>query len=112
MARPPASADPDLAAHRLDEPGRVVADAVLEHDLDVLDVGDALRRISLHEDEVGAASLPQGAEVRLPAHEAGPVLRRDLDRLDRRESRLDQELDLALVAVTRQDAAVAGRIGS
>src|ERR1041384_6544061 len=88
----------------------VEADAVLEHDLDVLDVLDPGRRIALDHDEVGVLADRDAADPVLAAEVDRAVERRDLDRLDRREPGLDEELDLALVAEAGDDAAVAGRV--
>src|SRR5271163_4495724 len=47
----------------------------------------------------------------LPAAIPRAVLRGDLNGLDGSESRLDEQLDFALIAEAGEDAAVAGRIG-
>ena len=107
----PRSILPIPPAHRGDQLGAVVADAVLEDDLDLLDVGDAARR-DRPSTTTRSASLP-GAMRADPAGEAEvgrAVQGGDPDRLDRREASLDQQLDLALVAEAGHDAAIAGRI--
>src|ERR1041385_1603575 len=97
---------------RREELLRIEANAVLEHDLDVLDVGDPGRRVALDHDQVGVLADGDAADAVLAAEVLRAVERRDLDRLDRREPALDQELDLALVAEAGEHAAVAGRIGA
>ena len=51
-----ASTPADRAAHRLDELRRVVADAVLEDDFYLLDVGDVSRRVAADDYQVGLAA--------------------------------------------------------
>ena len=55
-----------------------------------------------------AASVPIRAS--LPKIQSA-ILRSDLNRLHRTESRLDQQLDLPLIAESRQHATIASRIG-
>jgi len=105
-----ALSDPDAAAHRLDELRRVEPDALLEHQLDVLDVGDGLRGIALHHDQIGPLARGHRADLPLLAEEARAVPAGDGDRLDRAEPCLDQELHLALIPEPGQNSAVAGGV--
>ena len=61
---------------------------------------------------VMSAALPtfEGADARALAEEVGAVLGLDVNRLERREARLDQQLHLALIAEPGDGAAVTGRI--
>src|SRR5205823_14709453 len=83
-------AEPPL--HRLEQLRGVVADAVLEHDPDVLDIADPARRVALDDDEVGVLAAGDAADAILLAGIDRAVERGDLDRLDRREPGLDQQL--------------------
>src|SRR5262249_16884357 len=91
---------------------RVVTDAVLEDDLDVLDVRDARRRVALDHDQVRVLPGRDRTDLPVAAEEDRAVQRRDPDRLDRREPGLDQQLDFPLIAEARDHAAIADRVGS
>src|SRR6476620_11268358 len=71
----------------------VVSDSVLEHDLHVFDISDARRGIALRHEDVRA--LPHldrpGRAIATEVDRA--VERRNFDRLDRSEARLDEHLD-------------------
>src|SRR5436309_3099510 len=71
--------------HRLEQLLRVVADAVLEDDLHVLDVRDARRRIAFDDDEIGVLAGGDGADAIGASEERGAVERGDADRFDGRE---------------------------
>ena len=107
-----ASANADHTAHGLDQLCGVVADSALEDDLHVLNVGDVGRRISLDDNEICLFAGRNRAETGRGSQKLGPVRRRDVDRLDRREAAFDEELDAALVAKTGEDAADACRVGA
>src|SRR6266550_8359167 len=65
---------------------RVVPDAALDHD------------------QIGVLAGPDRSDSILAAEECRPVQRRDADRLDGLEARFHQELDLPLIAETREVA--------
>ena len=99
-----------LSAHGCDESLRVEPQAVLENDLDIFNVCDPRRRITVHEYEIGALALADGADLTLATEEPGAVAGPDPDGLQRREARFHQQLDLALIAEPRQHAPGAGRV--
>ena len=63
----------DLAAHGFDELRGVVADAVLEDDLNLFDVFDIGRGVSLQHDDVGGFARSQRANFIELAEEFGAV---------------------------------------
>jgi len=89
----------------------VVSDALLEDDLNVLDVGDACSWVAIHHNEVSVLANSDGADLVLPAEEGRAVQGRNADRLQRRETRLDWQFNLALVAEAGDIAARRYRIG-
>ena len=103
---------PDLSLHRRDELGRVVADAFLEHEGDFADVGDLRGRISVDDDEVGLLADGDRSDAVGASEVRRAVERADLDGLERRESALDEQLELALVGESGDHAAAARRIGA
>ena len=66
-------------------------------------------RVARYDCDVGALARLQRPDARALAEEIGAVLGLDVDRLERRESRLDEQLHLALIAEPGDGAAVAGR---
>ena len=96
----------DSLADGVDELCRIEADALLEHRLDVADVGDRSRP-GLPLMTTRSACLPTAmdADPRFAAEILRAVERRDLDRFERREAGLDQQLDLALIRIAGNDAA-------
>src|SRR5262249_50860273 len=86
------------AFHRRQQLFGIEPDPVLEHDLDVLDIGDPGRWVALDHDEVGALADRDASDPIVATEVLRTVERGDLDRLDRREPGLDEQLDLALVA--------------
>jgi hypothetical protein len=62
-----ALANPHLSAHGVKQSLRVVPHAVLKHDCHILDLFDMRGRISLHEYEIRALTLRDGADVVLPS---------------------------------------------
>src|SRR5579864_3494518 len=75
------SANSYHTAHGVDQLRRIVSDAVLEHELDVFDVGDAHRRIAFDDDEIGVLARRDRTEVVGPSQELRTVQSRDADRL-------------------------------
>src|SRR5438477_12315346 len=93
------SPDAHQAADRFGKLLRVVPDAVLEDDFDLLDIVDVFRRVALHHHQVGRLARRDAADLLLLAEEDGAVPGSDLQCLERHEPRIDQQLDLALIAV-------------
>jgi hypothetical protein len=60
-------ANPHLSAHGVKQSLRVVTHAVLKHDCYILDLFDVRGRISLHQYEIRALTLRDGADVALPS---------------------------------------------
>src|SRR5262249_47278376 len=106
------SAKPDQPPDRVDQLRGVVTHAVLEDRLDLLDVGDVLRRVAVDDDEISLLARSDRADPVRDAQELRAVLRLDPDRLGRRESRLDEQLDFALVTEARQGPPDPCRIAS
>ena len=102
----------DLAAHGFDELRGVVADAVLEDDLNLFDVFDIGRGISLQHDDVGCFAGSQRTNFIELAEEFGAVRRGDVNGLERREACLDEKFHFALVAESGDHAAVSCGIES
>src|ERR1051326_1207469 len=90
---------------------RVVADAVLENKFCFLDIADVSRRIAFYHDQVGRFAGSNRPDA-LVAEVLGAVEGGDLDGFQLRESRFDQQLDPAPVAITGNHAAAASRIES
>ena len=88
--------------HRCDQLRRVVADALLEHRLDLADVADRRRRIAVDHDQVGLLADRDAADALVAAEILRAVQRRDRDRLERREAGIDQQLDLPLIRESRE----------
>src|SRR6185312_12830344 len=85
--------EPDFSLHGCDQLRRVVADPLLEHDVDVLEVGDARGRVAVQHDEVGLLAYCDGTDFRRASEKGRAVERADLDRLERREPALDEEFE-------------------
>src|SRR4051794_38387686 len=100
------------SSYRFEQLLRIVSHAVLEHDLDIFDVGDGLCWVALNDDEVGLLSAGDGADVVAFAQKLGAVCRGDLDCLDWREASLDEQLHFALVRKTSKQSTIAGGIGA
>src|SRR5947209_19782546 len=83
---------------------RVVSDAVLEHELHVLDVVDASGRVALHDEEIRILAHGDRPNLILAAEECGTVERRDANGLERREALFGQQLDLAMIAESGNDS--------
>ena len=86
---------PDSAAGGLDQLGGVVAHAVLENGLHVLNVGNVFRRIAFDDDDVGLLAGDDAADLVGNAEPLRAVEGSDLNGLNRREAGLDQEFDFA-----------------
>src|SRR6185312_16897702 len=65
----------DLSLHGRDELCGVVADSLLEHDLDVLEVGNARGRIAVQHDEIGLLAGGDRSDLVRPAEERRAVER-------------------------------------
>src|SRR5215210_2084581 len=95
--------------YRLDQFLRVIADSILEDDLDLLDVADIRGRISFHHHQVSLLPDGDGADMRLLTKKPGTVEGGDLDRFHWREAGFNQQLDFAQVAESSHHASVASR---
>ncbi len=95
-----------------DELDRIEADPLLEDSLDVADIGNRRRRIAVDDDEIGLLSDGNRTNRGVTSEVRGAVQRADADRFERRESGLDEQLDLALIRVAGNDAAATGGIGA
>src|SRR5581483_8512031 len=102
--------DSDLALDGIEKELRVVADAVLENGFSLADVGDILRRIARDDHEVGGQAGRDAARRAIDAQEFRAVGSGDLQRLERRQAGLHQQLDRAPAAVPGEAPAVAGRV--
>ena len=102
----------DLAAHGFDELRGVVADAVLKDDLNLFDVFDIGRGVSLQHDDVGCFAGSQRANFVELAEEFGAVRSGDVNGLERREAGIDEKFHFALVAESGDHAAVSGGIAT
>ena len=90
---------------------RVEPDAVLEDNLDVADARDVGGDIAGHDHEIGGLAGFHTAGTVADSEVLGAVEGRDLHRFFHGESRIHQQLHLAVVGVPGNDAAVAGRVG-
>jgi len=77
-----------------------------------VNVGDGRRRVAVDDHDVGLLADRERADPVVSPEVLGTVERADGDRFERRETGLDQELELALVRVTGDHAASTGRIGA
>jgi len=100
----------DLAPHRFDQLRGVVADPLLEYHPDVTHIGDARCRIPRDHHEVGVLSHGDRPRTIGAPEKRRAIQRADANRLQRREAALDQQLQLVLVRVARDDAAATGGI--
>ena len=85
------------AAYRLQQLHGVVADTSFEHHLDFANIRDAGGGIAVDHHEVGLLAGGNGPDVVELAEELRSVGSRDLDGLRTSESRLYEQLDIALV---------------
>jgi len=100
------------AADGVEELLRVEGDAVFEDEGGVFDVVDVVAGVAGDDDEVGVFAHGDGADVVGAVFEGGAVEGADFDGFDGREAGGDEELDLTLVAVAGEGAAVAGGVGA
>src|SRR5687767_8545562 len=80
------SANADLAFDRGDELRRVVADAVLEHDRHLSNLGRRGDRVAANDDEIGDLAGGNRPEILVHAEDLGAVERHDLNRFGWREA--------------------------
>ena len=85
------------AAYRLEQLYGVVADTVFKNHLDSADIRDAGRGIAVDHHKVGLLAGGNGPNAVKLAEELRSVGSRDLDGLRTSESRLYEQLDIALV---------------
>src|ERR1039458_1201401 len=101
---------PNHAAHRFDQLGGIVADTVFEHGLNVLDVFDLLRRVALDHDQIRLLAGSDGADAVELSQELRAIRGRNVNGLQRCESRFNQQLNFALIAEARDHPSHAGGI--
>ena len=89
---------------------RIVGDAIFEHELHVAHIRDLLRRVALHDDEVGLQAFSNASHGAI-VEEFCAVRSRDRNGLLRTESGGHEELEPALIAVPGHDGPPSGRIG-
>src|SRR5260370_40622170 len=90
------SLQPHFASNRFKEFDRIITDAILEDDLNLLKVGDVGFRIAVDYDEVSLlAHLDRSDAIRF-IKKLGPVGSRDVDRLNSSESCLHKQFDFTL----------------
>lgn len=104
------SADANLSAHGIDQTVRVVASAIFENDLDILDVRDARRRVAFDQHEIRTLTRCECPDVLLPTEEVRAVLRGYMNRFNGTKTRFDQEFYLPLIAVPWQNPAIPSRV--
>src|SRR5215469_9768002 len=100
------------SSHRVQELLGVIADPVLEDNLDIFDVDNSPGRITFDDDKVGILARRDRANFILLSHVGRTIQCRDLDCLNRSESGLDQKFDTPLVAEARQHIANSGWVGA
>ena len=98
------------AFHRVNQLRRVVPDPILENSLNVLDVFNSLRRISLDQDQVRLLAGRDRSDVIQLSQILRAVVGRNMNRFHRRESRLNQQFHLPLITEAGEHAAHACRI--
>src|SRR5262245_4723488 len=104
--------DSGFALDRCDQFRGVIADAPLEHRFHLANVADAGGRIAVDDDEIRLFADGEAADRLVAAEILRAVERRDRDRFERREARIDEQLDLPLIREARDHAAAAGRVGA
>src|SRR5688572_30396955 len=102
--------DSSFTRNRINQLLRVVADALLEHGLDLTDVANRRRRIAVDDDQVCLLAGGEAAHPLVAAEILGAVQRRDRNRFERRETGVDEQLDLPLIGKARNHTAAAGRV--
>src|SRR6266853_1635506 len=101
---------PVASLHGINEFLRVVANAVLKNHLYIFNIRNPGSRIALDEHEISILAGGNRSDLVLPAEVDCAVHCGDFDGFLRRESSLYQQFDLALVAISWNDSAVAGGI--
>src|SRR2546421_12513392 len=92
------SVDTDTSLDRSNQLRRVVADTVLEDSRDFANDARVAREISVEHDEIGELATLDRADLVVHTEDLGAVGRHDLNRLRWRETRLDEQLVVALIA--------------
>jgi hypothetical protein len=68
-----------MAAHRVQERVRIIADTVLEHRLDILQVGDVARGVAPHQHQIGVLPRRDRTDAMRQAKTGCAVERADAD---------------------------------
>src|ERR1700722_2555467 len=95
------SANAHHSPDRANQLRRVISHAILEHPFDILDIFDVRTGIALDDHQVCGFAHLYCADAIEPPEITGTVGRADMDRLKRREARLDQQFNFALIAKSR-----------
>src|SRR5689334_5348880 len=100
MRHPPSNSSleqADFPFDGSDQLRRIVADTFLEHERHLPNIVDARGGITVQHDEVSLFTDRDRADAIRATEVRRTVERRDLDRFERRESALDEQLDGALI---------------
>src|SRR5258706_12701233 len=106
------STNPDQSLPRLNKFLRVVADAVFENDLPLVDVVNICSGISFYDHQVSLFANCDGADTGVLSEKPGAVQGGNLDRFDWRETGFDQQFDLTQIPKPRDNTTVARRVES
>src|SRR4051812_23928527 len=106
------SPQPYLPRYRCDDLRGVEANSLLEHRLDLANIRDRRRWIAVDDHEVRLLADHDRSDAFLAAKKGCAVERADPDRLERREARFDQQLQLALIRIAGNHAAATRGIRS
>src|SRR5688572_19667456 len=102
--------DANQSLHGLDQLLRIVTNPILEHDLDLFDISNVRCGVSFHDHQIRLLPGRDRADACVFAQELCAVESRNLNGFDGSEPGLNQQLDLSMIAKTRNDPTVAGRI--
>src|SRR5689334_3440713 len=102
--------EPDFSFHRCDQLCWIVANALLEHDLNVAHIADPDRWIAGDHYEIRILPNCDRSRAICSAEECRSVQRADADRLQRCETTFYEQLERALVRIARDDTADSRRI--
>lgn len=94
VGTPPSLPDTDLPSCRRLEFHRIITNAGLEHDFNLLDVLDAGRWVTSDDSDVRALAGDERTDAVVLPEESRAVRGRDGDRLERRQSRFDEQSQL------------------
>src|SRR5579872_6576471 len=90
----------------------VVAHALLENDLRILNGSNVFGEVAIEQDQVSLLPCSNRTDLVGAAQESGAILRSDVNRLNGSEACFNEQFNLALVAEAGQCVAVAGGIAA